>query len=270
MCLKEGLRSFKPKKELFYTFALDVIMVLILFLMIFSFSKILNAQAYALSEGKDVEQVKMELLSGSVEKSQQFAENMRSLALTLIIGGVFVLVIGLFIFSLSQAGIWYKLIGKKLERRNYWKWNVMIIVLTILFLIYALVYGVILLGILKLFIPQQGAWVYLLSAISMFFLLLAAWVLMLACYSFAHKYKVWESLGDTFHQIKIHWAKMWKGFLFSYAVLVLLNVIILGVLWGAAKLGASENVLLVINIALMLLYLAWLRVYIVEWISITP
>jgi hypothetical protein len=89
------------------------------------------------------------------------------------------------------------------------------------------------------------------------------WVFLVG-HSFAQKYRVWESLGNAFHLVKLHWSNLWKAYLFSLGTLLLITIILYLLNW---LLRYYSTVYTVVNLAVLLLFLSWMRLYVMEMVN---
>ncbi len=260
------IRSFMPRKELFSTFLVDAFILALIVGAFWSFGSLLTAKAYAISGGKSVEELKMGLLSGSLEYNQNLLRNIQIFTYTLIGGGILLLVMALFGFSWSRAIVWYEITKQKLTRNNYWRWNALSLILLFIFIILAGFYVVfrIVFNLLLFFINNQTAFNIINKVLLAIFLMAFLFWVFLAGHSFAQKYRVWESLGNAFHLIKLHWSNLWKAYLFSLGTLLIITVILYLLNW---LLRFYPTVYNIINIVVLLLFLSWMRLYVIEMVD---
>lgn len=272
--LKDYLNSFKLKKKFWQTFLIDFIALAIIFASILMFSNYFQNRALAITGGKSVEQIQEWALS-SPEQALPFFEGLKSL---LVFGGIllFVIIIGSFLlYSFSQALIWNALADKKLTSKNYWKWNLLLLALLIPLALGGLLYLLIkvLFDSLLNFLLTLSSAFYLqhtelmeiiqltLSNFASFFLILMLLLLIfLVYYSFVREYKVWQSIGEGFHLFRLKWNKLWRILLFvAFTVLIITFILI-----PIKKIFPDAFASTIINLAVALLFLAWMRIYVLE------
>jgi len=257
--IKNYLHSFKLKKEHWYTLFVDLGFVGAMVLLFYFLGDMLKEKAELISQGKTTEQIQQMLLS-SPEQAEVFLASLKGFVLTFAIGAGIILIGGLLIYSLSRKLIWDHLLKKKFNRKFYWKWNSLNLVLIVLAVIYLFASGLVrlVLGYLFSLFKSQAVLEMFYNLSNMFFLFLFVIFIFLVYYSFSNKYKVWESIGHAFHLIKT------KKELRPVFLLVPLTAMILAlVLWPLGnKFVNQQNILIGINIAVSLLFLAWIRVYV--------
>jgi hypothetical protein len=263
------LHSFKLNRNFWYTFILEAAAIAAIVLIILAFGNILTAKAYAISGGKSPDELKLMLLSGTEETAKDFLSKIKIFTVLFVGGGILLIVILLMLFSLAQKSIWDKLTAQKFSWLNFWRWNMMTLLLILFFIIYILVYAIFRLTI-NLLIPLTGtAYTITWQIINLFFLLTFLLFFFITLYSLAEKHKVWEAIGNTFHSIKSHWNKLWKLFLLSWAALILLSLII----WLLSKGLSLVNIFFsatawtVITAAFFLAFVSWMRNYTVKELS---
>jgi hypothetical protein len=99
---------------------------------------------------------------------------------------------------------------------------------------------------------------------NMFFLFILVVFVFLVYYNFNKEYKVWESMGKAFNLVKSKWKDVWPMFLFILGTAVVLSL----VFWPMGKIFAYQlNILMGINLAVSLLFLAWMRIYVMRTVK---
>ena len=264
--LKTYLHSFKLNRNFWYTFILEAAAIAAIVLIILAFGNILTAKAYAISGGKSPDDLKLMLLSGSEETAKDFLTKIKTFTVIFVGGGILLILILLMLFSLAQKSIWDKLTSQKFSWLNFWRWNMMTLLLILFFIIYILIYALFRLTV-NLLIPLTGtAYTLTWQVINLFFLLVFLLFTLIMLYSLAEKHKVWEAVGNTFHLIKTHWNKLWKAFLLSWVTIILLSVF----LWliskalSLASIFFSATAWTVITVAFFLAFVSWMRIYTVK------
>lgn len=260
--LKSYLHSFKLDKTFWTTFLIDVIAFAIIMFLFISFAQMLNAKGASISQGKAPEQLKLELASGSLETSQQFLKDVQQLAFLLIGGGMGILLLALFLSSLSQAVIWSEILHQQFSWKRYWRWNGLTVMLLFLSILYLLFYTVIRFLLNMPFSIPQTAFAILLLVINVFCAMVLLTYIFLAQYSFAQKYRVFESIGVAFFLIKNRWTVLWKAFLLALATAIIVNFI----LFFFLRILPRQPTWLptAISIVILFLLVAWLRLYLVQ------
>lgn len=256
--LKTYLNTFREKKIL-TTFLIDALLTGILYFLFVAFGSLIQKKALLLTNGQAPEKIQ-EMLLTNPEQAQSFLAGLQSFLFLFIGGLILLLAITILLYSLAQFLIWNHLLNKK---TTYWRWNMLNLALIIPSLVYLLLFLVIkiLLNAVLPLLKSPTLINFLNNIIIFFFLFVFVLFLFLTYYSFAHKYKVWESIGEGFHLIKTNSRKL--GIML---LLVLLTAVIIGFLnYPLSKLFPDEpGVIVFIDVLLSLLFLAWTRVYLVK------
>lgn len=247
--------NLKPKKEFWFTLILDSLTVLFIYLLFSGFGKILAIKAKAISQGMTVEQLKVALLTGTAEANKLFYLNARSFVLYFVIGILAVISLSLLIYSLSRKLIWQKLAKEHFLANNLWKWALLGVIQTILISVIALIYAAI-----NLSLSAFGAGLI----ISIIFALMGALFLTtILCFlflseiSFSKTGKIWQSVLDF-----SSWKKAWKLWLLSAIIWFILRIVLsypLG--WINRYSNIASNI---VGILILLIFISWLRLYVLK------
>ncbi len=258
---KNYLNSFRLKKEYWNTLLIDVVFLGVISSVLIFFGSLLKEKAYMISQGKTTEQLQQMLLSMDPGLAQAFLSNLKGFVITFALGLIVILVGGLLLYSLSRKLIWDYLLGKEFNKKTYWRWNLLNLVLIVPIIIYLFAFGLVRLVLgygVSLFKSQIVLDVFY-NLANLFLLFILIVFIFLVYYNFAKEYKVWESVGKAFHLIKIKWKRIWPMFLLVLGTAVVLSLI----LWPVGRLFAYQtSVLMGVNIAISLLFLAWMRIYV--------
>lgn len=258
---KNYLTSFKLKKEYWHTLLIDAAFLGAIVSVFIFFGNLLKEKAYMISQGKTTEQLQQMLLSMDPELAQAFLSNIKVFVITFALGLIVVLAGGLLFYSLSRKLIWDCLLEKKFDKKTYWKWNLLNLVLIIPAAVYLFAFGLarLILGYGVSLFKSQMVLDEFYNLANLFLLFIFIIFIFLVYYNFVKEYKVWESIGKAFHLIKIKWKRIWPMFLLIMGTAVVLSL----VLWPVGRLFAYQAPVLVgINIAVSLLFLAWIRIYV--------
>lgn len=259
--LKNYLKSFRLKKEHAYIFLVDVLFMGIVYLLFTSFNWYLDGKMGALSAGKGPEQIQQMMLAMGPEQLQAFMGNLTYFLVFFLVGLVLLVGLTWSLLSLSRGLIWNKLLGRKLTRKNYWRWNWLNLALIVPLVGYLMVGGAVKLVLLFVFKMISSNLVFLEIANALTGLLIGLLFLVFlfsVYYSFTIKYRVWESIGEAFHLLKTRWKRIWPALLLVW----LTSLVMALVLWPISKLFVYRpQILFGINIGISLLFLSWMRVY---------
>lgn len=265
--LTQFIQSFKDKKIL-PIFLVDIVFFGVISALFYYFGEKIKEKSAAFTGFTSAEQLQQAILS-SPEQAEILLTTMKSFILTFLIGLIILLALLVLGFALSRAWIWNYLLGKKLHRKNYWRWNLLVLTLIIPLVLY-LFASLVVRGILSyLFSFLNNVTVLqLLNNLIVFVLILFFFVFVfIVYYLFTSQYRVWQSIGDTFNFIKIKWGKLWKFFLFVLATGLVVNVILVFIPKLITYFFIHPTTFSLLNTGIFLLFLAWMRVYLVKTIG---
>lgn len=253
--IRTYLNSFRLKKEIFYPFLLDLLAIILIVLLLVGYGTLLQSRSDAITGGKSVDEVKAMLLSGSEQYNQQFLAKIQVIGLIFFGGGLLFILASLFLYSLSSRLGWNFLLKKQ---TNYWRWNGLTLLLSFLSLLTALIYAGFNLLVGIIFSSDNTPFLLFVRLVGMLIVLAFGSYCFLASYSFNHKYKVWEAVGEGFSLVKKEWIKLWKVYLFSVFTFILLNLLIYLI---ALAIGIGETAYSVLGASVSLLFFSWMRYY---------
>ena len=260
--IKNYLNSFQFKQKYWYTLIIDGLTFLFITLLFLGLVKILELKAYAISQGKSTEELKALLLAGSVETNKLFMANTRAFVFYFVFGVIIAIILAFMIYSFSRSIVWNKLLKQKFSWKKFRKWNGLAVLLTFFFFIYMVFYYVV-----KMLLPAPTTdFYFILNGIIGSIIVLSFMVFFfLVNYSFATEHKVWLSIGNTFHLIKLNWKRLWKMFVLALTTWLLLKVL-LNYIHVWFKIIPQELLSTIISTTLSLLFLVWLRLYLLKTI----
>lgn len=269
------LHSFLVRKPFWSTVLIDLVFLTVLILIVTAFGAYLTSQSAQLSGGQTTAQLES-MLSTDPEGLLAFLQDLKWLLITALAGIVALALFTLFGYSFCQAWIWNLFNGTKLQKKNYWRWNALHLAVLLLllgfligYLIVKLITGFIfykLFTISKLFyLNHQTVMNYLMtglnSLVSFFLILLFVITIFFFYHHFVKSYRVWSSIGAGFKVWRQHWKKI-------------LWVIVLALVTGAVPTFISlllgqllllhPFILLAVQITISVLYLAWVRWYVIR------
>jgi len=258
--LKSYLNSFKEQK-IIRIFLIDFVFFTTIYLLAQGFNYFLQKKS-AIFQGRTANEIQQLILSAPQE-AQIILTQLKSFMILFFIGLIFLIVFTVLFYSLTRAYLWNYLLKNKLTKKNYWKWNILVIVLIIPFIIYFFIALVIKLIITQLlfFINNQVVIQIINNYLILILFVIYLIFIFLSYYVFTKKYNVWESLGEAFQLIKIKFKELKIIFLFSLLNLFVISVILFLLTYF---LKYQQMLLLFFNLILFLLFLAWLRVYLVK------
>ena len=278
MHFKNYLNSFKVKKTFWYTLTVDFIFFVIFTLIFATFGAYVQRKSYSLTGGKSPAEIQ-QLMLASPEQAAVFLTQIKSFLSFVIIGAIILITVSLLLYSLSRALIWYKLNGKKLTKKNYWRWNALNLALIFPLFIFAIAFLIIKLLmslLLEFFLTFNLQFYYanttfveftttIFNGLVSFFLSLFIIIfILLFYYSYTHKNKVWVSIGSAFGLFKKKWKQIWVILLFG-----LLTGVVLTLITYPLKQLLIYNPIIstILQLIIGLLFINWLRLYLFKTIS---
>lgn len=264
--IQNYLNSFKIKKEYWITFLIDAGFLGIMFLVFSFFGNLIKEKAYQFSQGKTAEQIQQMLLSMEPGQAEAFLANLKGFITTFVIGAIVILIGGLLIYSLSNKLVWGYLTEKKFSKTRYWRWNLLNLALIIPAIIYFFVFGLVRLvsGYAVSLLKNQTVLEIFYNLTNLFFLFILIIFVFMVYYSFVKEYKVWGSIGNACNLVKTKWKEIWPMFLLILGTAIALSL----VLWPAGRLLIyRQGILIGVNVAVSLLFLAWMRLYVFKTVK---
>ncbi len=264
---REYWNSLDVKKNYWLTLIADTIYFLFCFFSLTIFFQILRKKSLVFTQGRTPQQIQELLLSGELGPVETYLSAVKTYALTMSLGFIVLAVSLLLLYSLTKSLIWNYLLGSKLNKKTYWRWNWLNIFLFLALLIY-LIPGALLVFITEIIVSALTFNATVLevvkSLITFFLIILFLTFIFLCYYSFTKKYRVFESVGQAFHLCKVHWKKLLKMLLLTLltgaalsSIIILLSKVFLYI----------QPWLTVINFIISLMFLAWMRIYFLEIIK---
>ena len=255
--------SFSFGRKYRYAVAIDTFILLVLFFSFTLFGNWAQSESWTVSGGMSQEQIQQLLLS-TPDKIEPFITQMLDFLIYFLGGLLLLIVVSLFLFSLSRALVWNKMLGKKFTVHHYWRWNVLHLVLILPLLLYGfsyLLFKLLFNFLVSAITHNQQAFEVAGRIVDAFFLLFLLLFVGILYYYFTEKYRIFESFKLAFiflkQKIKI------TGILlsFSFCTLLFLSII-----------GFSLKILFPLQLAflnvaqavLLLLFLSWFRLYLVK------
>ena len=267
----EYLDSFKFGKRYFTTLLIDGGFVLLIAGLFFSFSSLVSAKSQGILQGKAPEQLQQYLLSASPEQLQSVYGSLQAFLFTSI-GGIIILSLAtLFLCSLARALIWNLLIKKKLTKQTYWRWNLLnlaLIIPLVGFLVGYVVVKFVLVLIVGFITSNPAPGEIIAMLINIVFIVFVLNFFFLTYYGFVRRYKVWESIGQGFEELKNKFGSLYKMMSLQVITVIIISVAISLILKYGGKLfllPASTGS--VVNVVMSLLIVAWIRIYTFKAVS---
>lgn len=208
------------------------------------------------------EEIKEVLVTAAPEEVSAMASHVKTYLITFFGSFLLYTILIIVLFSLGQSLIWHLLLNKKLNKKVFFKWNLFTLVLFIVFSVSFLIFILFKAFVLLLL---QGINVTVILTIghllNILYLLIVLYLFSLLCYHFTKENRIWLSFSQTFASIKHQIKKLLPSFFLTLAVAIVLSLITIAVF---TLLPALINYLIYFNIIIILLFLAWFRIYLVK------
>ncbi|GEM_PF-5367709 len=254
------LKSFHDPIRIGKVFVIDTVAIGALFLIWYVFLQILTKLAYNMSGGKTIEDIKAQILLGSPEMQQALLTSIKTFVLVSIIGTIVLIGLTLLLFSYSRLFLWKELVHAK---HKLGKW-VALLLLLLVFLVVYVVIVILLKYIVSLALGNISNTLFLIvnTLFNFSFMLVGILFVNLAFYTFTHTAKILESVANTFHLIRTKWSILWKAFLLMLVTGIIISLLTSFITYLLYLQPTWINS--VVTILLFLLYLAWMRIYLVK------
>ncbi|MBU1111556.1 MAG: hypothetical protein KJ896_02150, partial [Nanoarchaeota archaeon] len=204
------------------------------------------------------------IASGTAEQLQALLANVKILTISLIIGLIVLTLVFLFSTSLSRMLIWLKLTSQKFNRKRFWRWNLlMLVILPILLIIMLLLFTLkmIILYPFSLFIndPMNVFWVILSNILTMIVMLITLYIFFATNLSFVHSNLVWKSIGDAFGLLRKKIKKLPLIILYQLVIFLVLSASVSYLLLKIFPL--MPFIVTIFHVIIFLLFISWARIY---------
>ena len=219
-------------------YLIDIISVSLIVLLFIGFFQLIDYQSKNVSGDLSAEQLKAKLLSANEQEGQEMVGQLRNLIISLFGGFILTVLASLLIISYSRHLIW----GIKWT----WKWLGLISLLMLFFLTLLKVL------IIKLFTVGNDYVNMIWNTLFSLIYLIWAFVVFK---EFSHKKEVFSSISHSFKKIKSKLNLYAKEFGFALLILTLLNLLLMPL----QRQFLNNNYLLILNAAVLLLYVAFMR-----------
>ena len=272
--LQSFVNSFKPGRNFACTFLVDAATLSLLYLAITFWLSWWSAKLQSLLA-----------LFQNFSLSQMPAGVPSQWSVLFLIFGTpfFLLVSGLFLYSLSQALIWNYLEKKKLTKKTYWRWNALNLALLFPLTGFALVFMAVkllvalflnlILALIPVFYVTHAALldsicVLINNAANFYLIRIFPSLIFFISYSFVKKYRVWASLVAGFTIFGQKWKQLLLMLFLATLTASLLSLVMLPI--NQQLLYYHPLVSALLNLLAAVLFLAWLRLYVLKTIAHGP
>jgi hypothetical protein len=253
--LNNYLKSFKDK-NIFYYFTIDGLGILSIMIMWKLYNSILTNLGDKITGGKSIDDLKLAIIS-STDAAQTIAANIKIFMILFMAGLVVFILLTIFVFSYSRMKMW--------RSKKFWRWNGVTLAVAGCFMLYSLVAFLVkfMMNNFFTFSTQAKAakfdQVYLLISIILFIAFS-----IFAFRKFSLTMKVSDSIPYALRKFKtkVTWLKISLITLTGLVAGIILNWIQVKLYW--TLIVWPRWLLISIQVIIFLLYLAWMRSYLIK------
>jgi hypothetical protein len=258
--IKHYLRSLKAGSIHAYSLLVDLLYVGFITLITTGAARMATEQGLRIINavpGKDLQQY---VLSLPPEEMELFYIQIRNFVIQYVAAFILIPILALLLYSLSNALIWNRINKTSLTKKNYWRWNGLYLAMPLFMILFAIAF-IITRYILQYlpFSPELIHGITLLIFLTAFLIFLFT-----VSFFFVKEYKVFQSIGHALHYLKTHKKRTLIQYAFALTTILILQLIQLPF---RVYYFIYPTRALVIQVIILLVYLAWLRVYVAEQIT---
>ena len=218
----------------------------------------LVSKAKEIVGGKNTEELKIDLLN-SAEKSKVFTERLKVLLILWFIIFPLLFILSFLTFSYSRKLIW----GTK----KYWRWNLLILFLSVILFFYLIIYYVLKLLLNYLITRYTEKTILIISStFNGIFLIIFLIMTFILFKSFSETYKITDAVNKFFIIIKSRRKEFMKYFgiilVVSFIASLLLTYLNKKYYWNLV--AWPQWLIATTEILVLLIFAAWLRYYITK------
>ncbi len=262
---KDYFNSFKVKSDFLYTLIVDAVLVAAVVIIFSLIVAPLNEQAQEISGGRTPTALQSYLLSLPQQELQEYAGELRAFTIKLISALILLPIFVFLLYSFEQAVVWSLINKKEFNFRQHWKWNLVNVVLLLIFT--AFLIGYLIIGrLILVFVDNVITGNFVNGLIMLLFFTAFLLIAFLSYNSFVETRMVWSSVGSAFRKIKVNFKNVAAVYLFAFLTIVVLQLVQIPL---RNYYFVYPNVSLYVNVALFVLWAAWFRMYAVKIIGIS-
>ncbi len=252
--IKTYLNSFTFPEKFWYSLILDIFFIAIIAGAFFFLSTYTQDNLMKITGNTNPDNLQNYLAQLSPLELQSFASEMQAFLIIFIVGFVVLLLATWGLYSFSRALIWNHFLDKKVTL--HWRWNLLYLALLIpaIVLILLLVLINTFFGLIISFVGENFFFDFLTTVSSLTFIFAFLIILLAIEYTFAKKYKIGESIIESFHLLK--WSNLWPMYLFFILTAAVLSLIVFGLTFVF-----SFSNMTWLNVLVTLFFFSWLRLY---------
>jgi hypothetical protein len=248
-------------KEYLFTLAVDAGTFGILWLLFSWLSDMIKKKSMALPATILTPEQAQQMLMTAPEQLSQYVMQVKSFLVFSAIGAVLLIIVTFLLISLSRTLLWNKLLNKTLSLRRYGKWMLLHLTLLIPLLGFFVFYVVIKLGgavIFALLTKNVSLFSFIQGLLDLTFFIVSMNYLFLSYMHFTRTHRIWKSIGAPFAMMN---KNILTGMGFQLVTMVVISLLFLPL--KDYFFIYPDRQLYVMGV-LLLLYISWLRLYVVS------
>ena len=259
--LHQYFQSFDPNRKHLISIITDALLFGILLISFLLFTNYVQDSVYGLNSITHPDYIQQRLSEMTSAEVQAFVVEMRTFLYGFVGGTFFLVLMTIFLFSLSNSVLWKKLLHQQFTWKTIPRWmglTCFLILLLIIFLLITLVLRVVLTYFFTRITTNELALSVFNNALSIGMLLIFVLFIFLTFYHLAKDNVVFNSIGKAFKMMK---KKFWILFLLAWITAHIPLVIALPF---DNVLRFNQPLLKVLAVMITLIYLTWLRIYLLK------
>jgi hypothetical protein len=257
------IASLKLKSSFLYVVIYDALFWITAWILFSLFIFILDKKASAIdTDALSGFAALTNITAAQTQELQQLAQSMQGLFYFSIFGIIFLIAAALLLFTLTRAFIWNHLLKKKFNLKKYLRFNLLNILLAAILVIILLIIFIIRMPVMAFLVNISVNLALIVSSI--LFLIIftaAAYFVSLAYINYTLTGKIFNSFDKTFKLIKNKFADISCSYLFILTAAIAVSFIA-KLIWLL-----PSYVQKFFNMAVVILFMAWMRIYIVNVIK---
>jgi len=254
------LDSFRLKSSFLYISLYDLLFYLIAVPLFILFPLMLNKRLEGIDPDILSRISSADLTSVTATQTQELelaVKSMQSFFTFFILGVILLFIVSLLVFTLSRTLIWNHLFKKKFDWKNYLKFNAVNIILSAAILIIVFISLRLRTLILMPLVSVSVLFAFIVSSLLFLLTFMAFnYIINLVYLNYTQKPKIFGSIKETYKLIKNKFSDIYPSYLFIVFASIIISFI--SQLFWLIPFAVQRY----LNLALVILFAAWMRIYI--------
>ncbi|MBW2966298.1 hypothetical protein KY342_04300 [Candidatus Woesearchaeota archaeon] len=259
------LDSFRLKSSFLYVILYDLLFYVITIPLFILFPWLLNKKLAGIDPeilSRITSTALTNITAAQTKELEMAVQSMQNFFAFFIIGIIFLAIASLLVFTLSRALIWNFLLKKKFEKKSYFKFNVLNVLLAVIFAVIIFILARLRTLIVMPLVSASVLFAFIVTSL-LFLLIFVAiiYFVNLVYLNYTEKSNVLGSFGATFELIKNRFLDIYPSYLFMVMVSIVISLVA-QIFWLFPF--AIQRYF---NFAVFILFAAWMRIYILRVIK---